>query len=240
MKRILFMPDTHSPYHDENAFKLFLRAGKKFEPHHLVILGDGGDCYKASDHDKDPARRLMFFEEMQIWNKMLDAVGNLGAKDVRYMEGNHEYWFTKLIMRNPQFYGLISMPKILKIDERRWQYFPYRQHSSIGKLRVVHDEGFCGKYAVHQTVSAMKANVAFGHTHRLGYVVDSTLLGESHVGVSFGWLGDYASATYAPVSRKLGWHHGFGVGYVCRDGTVFVQPVPIVDGKCVIEGKLIR
>jgi len=33
---------------------------------------------------------------------------------------------------------------------------------------------------------------------------------------------------------------GFGTAYIMKDGTPILVPVPIVDGSCVLEGKLIN
>lgn len=80
-----------------------------------------------------------------------------------------------------------------------------------------------------------------GNTHRLHYSVEGSATGKPHVGASFGWLGDPAAVDYMfRVRAARDWAHGFGVAYVEPDGCVHVVPVPIVNGKVVVEGKVIR
>jgi hypothetical protein len=40
-------------------------------------------------------------------------------------------------------------------------------------------------------------------------------------------------------AKSAEWVHGFGVGYLePQSGVVHLQPVPIVHGKCVVNGRL--
>ena len=55
----------------------------------------------------------------------------------------------------------------------------------------------------------------------------------------FGWLGDVRQVDYMfRVKANRDWALGFGVGYVRDNGFVYLQPVPIVEGSCCVEGKL--
>jgi hypothetical protein len=61
------------------------------------------------------------------------------------------------------------------------------------------------------------------------------------VGASFGWLGDKNSVDYMHrVKVNRDWAHGFGVAYLEPNGNVHIQPVVIVDYKCVVGGKLYK
>jgi hypothetical protein len=40
------------------------------------------------------------------------------------------------------------------------------------------------------------------------------------------------------VKANRDWALGFGVGYVRDNGFVYLQPVPIVENSCCVEGKL--
>tara|TARA_R100000789_G_scaffold92957_1_gene91819 strand:- start:171 stop:410 length:240 start_codon:yes stop_codon:yes gene_type:complete len=66
--------------------------------------------------------------------------------------------------------------------------------------------------------------------------------GELITGATMGWLGNPdAMKDYMPASKvKRFAITGFGTAYIMKDGTPILVPVPIVDGSCVLEGKLIN
>ncbi len=65
--------------------------------------------------------------------------------------------------------------------------------------------------------------------------------GKSHVGASFGWLGDLSKADYMTrVSAMRNWRLGFGFGEMEDNGTVHLHAVPIIDYRCIVNGRLIR
>lgn len=79
-----------------------------------------------------------------------------------------------------------------------------------------------------------------GNTHRLAYEVRGRLGGSPYLAAMFGWLGDPKSVDYLHQAKAAHWTHGFGLGYVQSNGVVHVVPVPIINGECVVEGRLIR
>jgi hypothetical protein len=63
----------------------------------------------------------------------------------------------------------------------------------------------------------------------MAYNVVGKIGGRAHVAAMFGWLGDPAKITY----RSLGsiaheWTHGFGVYMLEDDGTIHLEPCPII------------
>lgn len=240
MKRLMFMPDTHFPYHDRKAFRVFLHAVEEFEPDLLVLLGDVSDFYSVSSHDKDPRRKDRFEDEVYKSNLLLDKVEELGVPRVVFVEGNHEDRLRRHVWKQaPELVGLVTTEQVLQLDRRGWEFYSYKTHFQVGKLVVTHGTR-SGKYSIHQTLLDMQHSFVIGHTHRLGYVIERNLLGESHVGMCPGWLGDFSTADFASDEQKRLWSHGFGIGYLERGGNIHLRPVPIVDGRCVIEGKLVK
>jgi hypothetical protein len=64
--------------------------------------------------------------------------------------------------------------------------------------------------------------------------------GKTHVGAMFGWLGDKTRIDYKHrLLANRHWMLGFGVGYLENDDTLHVQAVPIINYKCLLEGKLL-
>lgn len=56
LSRILIIPDTHVPYHDERAWLLLLQVAQAFGFDYVIVVGDFLDCYYVSAHSKSPSR----------------------------------------------------------------------------------------------------------------------------------------------------------------------------------------
>lgn len=73
-------------------------------------------------------------------------------------------------------------------------------------------------------------------------MVEGNAVGECKLSTSFGWLGDVDKVSYQHRAKcRKDWALGFGVGYEDQQtGHTFWQPVPIVEMRCVVEGKLYK
>lgn len=242
MKKILFIPDAHIPYHDKRAWRVLLRAARVFKPNKLVILGDFADFYCVSSHDKDPNRKNNLEWEVGEVNKKLNQLDELGADSKHFIAGNHENRLERyLATKAPEIFNMVEIPKLFKLKERGWDYTPYKDTKAIGKLNATHDVNTAGRNAVYRALDTFQHNVVTGHTHRLGYVVEGNAKGEAHVSASFGWLGDKEQADYMhKVKANRDWALGFGTGYQLDNGIVHVQPVALVNYGCMVEGQYVR
>ena len=242
LEKILFVPDTHVPYHDKEAFKLMLKAGKIFKPDHTIILGDFADFYGVSSHSKDPNRALKLKEEIEATKEALDQVRAIGAKNNVFVSGNHEDRLERYLRdKAPELFNFISIPKILELKEKGFSYTPYKRAYKIGKLNITHDTGVAGRFAHYKALDTFQHNIIIGHTHRLGYAVEGNAQGERHITAMFGWLGDVEEIDYMnQVKARKEWSLGFGLGYLNpKTGVVYLVPVPIINGTVLIEGEVI-
>ncbi len=242
MRRLLFVPDTHRPYHDRDAFALMLKSARHFRPHVVVVLGDFGDCYSISQHDKDPSRAEDFEDEVTDINRGLDEIEAATPIAERFfVAGNHEHRLERFLQTNaPPLFSMLTIPKLFRLQERGWHYTRYQRALKLGKLHITHDEGNAGPQAHERARSSFEGNVTIGHTHRMALSYRGNAKGRSHVGAMFGWLGDIEKIDYVHRVKAQQWQLGFGIGYMQANGTVHLQPVPIIDGACVVAGKLIR
>lgn len=242
LERILFVPDCHIPYHDEQAFALMLKAAEAFRPQILVVLGDFADFYSVSAHDKTAGRASQLASELQVVNEKLTLLDGLGAARKIFVRGNHEDRLDRYLMRQASaLVGLVDVSTALKLKERGYEDVPYKGHIRLGSLLVTHDTERAGRYSVFQSKQDVAGSVVIGHTHRIGYVVEGDIDGKPRLAASFGWLGDFTKVDYMHrIRAQRDWSHGFGLGYLAPDGTVHVTSVPIIDGSCLVEGKLIR
>lgn len=241
MKRLLLIPDVHRPYHDKQAWSVMLKAARKFAPHKVICLGDFADCYGISMHDKDPTRRETFGDEIDDSNVGLDEIeAATPIAEHYFIKGNHEYRVERLLKLNPQLAPFISIERLLRLRERGWHVTQYQDSLRIGKLHLTHDEGNAGPQAHEKARSSFESNVVIGHTHRMAISYRGNAKGTSNVGAMFGWLGDIDKIDYVHRVKAQQWQHGFGIGYLLNSGVVHLQAVPIINGMCVVVGKLVK
>lgn len=240
MQTILFIPDTHAPYHDHRAFDLVEKVAKKIKPDIIAVLGDFADFYAVSSHVKDPSRRMTFDDEVASVRRLLRRVESWGAIRKLYILGNHEDRLTRYIASQAaEMHGIVTVDSLFGLRDHRWEVTPYKDSCSLGKLYLTHDVGKSGATALKDAVNSYQDNIVIGHTHRMQYLIEGNVKGKPHVGASFGWLGDVSSIDYMHKARaSRDWALGFGVGYLDKGGLVFLQPIPIVNYRCVVEGRL--
>lgn len=218
-----------------------LRAAKQFRPHTVVVMGDLADFYAVSNHDKRPDR-MPFHEEVSSCNGALDQLDNLGAQKKIYLMGNHEDRLQRyLTTKAPELYRHVSVDRLLGIRKRGWQLVEFLDFTKVGKLYLSHceDARKCGRDAFRQGRIRFGGNFAMGHTHNLAVDYEGSADGVPHVGAVFGWLGSVDKIDYTSRSQARKWTHGFGTGYLFSNGDVHLQPVPIVNGRCIVAGKVI-
>lgn len=243
LEPILFIPDTHRPYHDKRAWNLVLKAGQDLKPKHLVILGDFIDCYPVSAHSKDPRREGRLIHEVNDTKLGLADLDKLGATNKIYISGNHENRLQRYLEEHaPEMVDFISIPDMLELHKTKWDYVEYKDHKKLGKLYLTHDTGKAGPTAHTSAGNDFQDNVVIGHTHRMAYDVRGNAKGKAHVSAMFGWLGDAKKADYMhKIKANRDWALGFGYGYLePKSGAVYLTPVPIVNYTCVVNGKFYK
>lgn len=240
LEKIALIPDLHAPYHDKRAFRLVLRALDVFKPDITVTLGDFFDMYAVSSHTRNPGRVSRLQYELEQGKKCLAELRKRTDRAV-FIAGNHEDRLQRYIYEKaPELFETVKLEEYLKLKENNWIYVPYRESYQVGKLWITHDTGRAGKHATSQSLDDFQDNVVIGHVHRLSYQVTGNAKGRPHVGASFGWLGDKleAGSYMHRVKANRDWALGFGVGYHRKStGVVYLQPVPIVNYTCVVDGQ---
>jgi len=243
LKRLLVVPDSHHPYVDHRAWDLLIQVGKVFKPNTIISIGDLADFYAVSSHSKDPRRSHSLEDEVDAVNKALDDLDSFGAKDKRYIAGNHEDRLTRYLMdKAPELFNTVKIPELFKLKERGWSYIPYKEDTKIGRMWFTHDVGVAGRNATFKALDTYQHSIVTGHSHRLQYIVEGNAVGEYKLSAQFGWLGDAKKIDYmARANVRKNWALGFGLGYIDEEsGIVYLTPVPIVKYTCVVEGRLFK
>ena len=241
LKKVFFFPDCHIPNQHEN-FNVALRACGVFEPDIIVILGDFADGESLSAHAPSTAHgRRSFKEEVDEIAKALDQIDSAGATEKYYVKGNHENRLERLLAdKAPALFDCVNYADMLKLKERGWSVTEYKQSLALGKLHITHDTGTAGMNAHRSAAADHMGSTIIGHTHRMAYEVRGKYAGEPYLAAMFGWLGDPSKIDYVHQAKAAHWVHGSGLGGMEPSGEVHVQPVPIINGGCVVEGLLVR
>jgi predicted phosphodiesterase len=241
--RILVCPDAHHPYVNRQAWEVFLAAARQWQPHVVVVIGDFLDCYSISDYIKDPCRVAMLDHELTAGAAALEEL-TAAAPNARriFCAGNHEDRLDRLIAKQaPALKGLLSIRELLQLDQRQWEWKPYRAWVRIGKIAFVHDVGHAGANGARQSLAAFGGNIVIGHTHRAGLVIGGTVEGEKHVCLNVGWLGDLEAVDYgSKVQQQRDWCHGFGTVTLDAEGNGWCQFHPILSGRTIVDGQVIQ
>lgn len=242
LKRLLIVPDTHAPYHNQRAWDLMLKAARGFRPQTIIHMGDLADFYALSTFSKDPARALRLDEELKVSRHLRSQLDALGGRRV-FIEGNHEDRVRRYLQdKAPELFEAIDTDSLLKLTENGWEFVAYKDSIKIGAVYFTHDTGAGGQYATKRALEAFQHSVVIGHHHSLAYIVEGDATGEHMVAAQFGWLGDENNADYMHrIKARRKWALGFGTGYLdTQTGVIYLEPHPIIDYTCVVEGRQYR
>ncbi len=240
LKRVLILPDSHTPYHDKRALEKLIMGkvipGGEWDT--LVVLGDWFDNYILSTFTKDPRRLEGLLKELKPGFGLLDELKGAGFKRRIFIEGNHEKRLPKMVSdKAPEFYEIL-----MEWWERHfegWEYVPYMEDIQVGKMNFTHDVGFSGALSARQSMHAYQDNAVIGHNHNMVYCVEGNASGILHVGASFGWLGDVTKIDYRHRMRaRREWALGFGYGHLRSNGFMYLHPAPIINYTAVVDGIL--
>ena len=241
LKRVLFIPDAHTPYHDRRALEglLLLRVLPAFKWDTICVLGDWWDNYSISSFVKTPTREHSWRKEMTCGERLLEQISETPARRFIFLKGNHEQRPERIIAdKLPPLYDEFMSKTHYPPG---WEVIEYMKSTTIGKVHVTHDVGFAGLNSTQQTLIACGDNIVHGHSHIMSYLVRGNAMGDIHVGACFGWLGDYKKVDYRHRMRvQREWVLGFGVGYLRPNGIIHLQPIPIVKYSAVVEGRLFQ
>lgn len=238
MYKTLVLGDIHVPYESKSAVALAKKVAASWKPDLIVSIGDLVDCYSISDYPRNPARVSKLKYEVEAGAKLIKELRKLGG-EFKLTAGNHEWRYERyLATRAPELFGLVAMRELLGLERNEW--YEYRDILKVGRCHYSHEVGFGGVGAAAKSLAAFQGLLVFGHTHKPEIVYGSSLRGESHACMNVGWLGDPKAIDYASKPRVRSWQHG--VGLVTQDdgGRVWMQFIPFINNRCVVDGKEIK
>jgi predicted phosphodiesterase len=238
MKKLLIVPDTHAPYHDERAVRIVESVIDHWQPDIFVCLGDWVDNLALSGHTPNKVHQgPNAGKEILAAATRLESLSR-GIKERHFIMGNHETRLERYIAQKaPALDGMLDIADALCLQ--KWDSVtPYNETLKLGKVHFTHDVGKAGQNAHRSAAASYMGSVVIGHTHRMAYEVVGRQAGPPIVATMFGWLGNSAAVDYLHRAEAKRWPLGFGIGYMEPSGVIHLQPVPIVNYKCVVEGRL--
>lgn len=241
-KRVLLWPDTHIPDHDKRKVSVMLKIVKEWQPDRLVFLGDLDDMSApsrfASGTPEEWKSRLSQTTETETKKFLEDVRSILPDAEIDYFEGNHEARLKGYIEKKaPALDGLVSVPKILDLDNLGIKWYPYQDAPSrvVGDY-YVHHGSFVSKYpgqSAQKELEHYGVSGFSGHTHRIGEFHKAMLDGRTLHWYECGHLSDVSKMNY---SQHYNWQHGFGYAYV--DGKkVFPFTAKFINNTVMIDGQ---
>ena len=233
--------DIHFPDHDKASMNCLFKAIEMVKPDHFVFGGDQFHFDCISHHNKGKVKLLenrriaKDFEGFQtdILNR-LESVLSKNCKKY-FMMGNHEYWIDRLIEDNPQLEGLMEIKNNLKLDN--YTIVPFNDVLRIGEMTFIHGI-YTNKYHAEKHLRIYQKMLFYGHLHTnqvYTSIAPTTSLPKQAVGV--GCLCN-KNAHYLR-NKPNDWLHQFLIWYMFDDGTFVYQTPIIINGKTVINGKVV-
>jgi len=250
----LLWPDTHGPYEDKVAYGLALDVGLSLGSSlkEIVLLGDFGDLYPASQYAKHPdlGDAAFLWEEQVDWFRFrLGEMRRLFPHArIKFLEGNHEARIGKYLLGNaPMLRRSYSFTQAAGIDSvRNLQWIPFGEKQSVRVLETPLYARHCPVLKMGGTAESNAARAgcsfAYGHTHKLGFAsATSQVSGEQHFALNCGHLADLASPQIFDYYQGWpNWTQGFGLVWDWSRGVWDFDLVRIRNGEALSQGKLFR
>lgn len=195
--RILFIPDTHAPYHHDGAIDFLRDVAKEIKPDEVVHLGDELDCHRLSSHPTSPECHGPE-DEARLGAEFIAELGKLFPR-VKVCTSNHVDRLHKQAAKSNIAKRFIKAWEEAIDAPRGWKWADSWQ---LGKVKAFHGDGYLGKGAIEAAVIDAGCNVVFGHLHSQGSVEYHRRSGWTNWGMCAGCLID-------PESPAMGYgkHH---------------------------------
>lgn len=251
MKIRLIIPDSHGSHVDWDAANAMLADAKVIGPDEIVLLGDHLDCGGTfSTHQRNYTSEMTesYEEDCLQANLFLDRLQEAcpKAKDIHYIEGNHEAHVERWASRNYHshrdavaFLEREGPAGRLRLKDRGISYYRrsvFYQGLAIpgciklGKCFFVHGISHA-KHADSVHLQRFGASVVFGHIHRSMGRVERTVTSGGH--------GAWCPGTLAKLqplykhTQPSDWSHGYAVQEVLTSGHFEHTNVPIFGDRTI-------
>jgi metallophosphoesterase superfamily enzyme len=253
METFLGLYDLHHGYerrgghkvalHDPKALNIALKFAKDFQPDHVILGGDILDsgCVSHHNHGKPGATEgLRLVEDSkELRETLIKPIDALKPKTKTYIIGNHEDWLNDLVVKIPALEGIVEVKNLLNLSDD-WRIVPNGDAFKLGKIVFIHgDQIKGGMYPARASVEAYQRNVFMGHFHtHQCFTRVAALDKQGHTGTVVPCLCRKDPMYGGGAPNR--WLQGFVYGYINSDKTFNAYVVVIIDGKCIVNGKVYK
>lgn len=168
-----------TPFHDERALSIAMQIVADERPDVVVWLGDVCDFASFGRYRQEAGFAMTVQPTIDTAHAWIAMSANL-ARDVRFLEGNHDMRVHTAMVDNvqaaagirraksgPHEWPAMSLPSLLRLDELRVQYvqaYPAGATYLNDGLACVHGR-FHGPTAMHKNLDRERVSTIQGHTH---------------------------------------------------------------------------
>ena len=128
VRRAIVTPDKHFPLHDKKAINVVCQAIEIVKPDTYIDLGDTGEWEHFSTHywkgrNAKPMEDLipLLDQDVSDVNEGMDTIDKsldkAGVKEKHFVQGNHEVWLDKFVVRYPYLKQYLTY-NALKLKDR--------------------------------------------------------------------------------------------------------------------------
>jgi hypothetical protein len=243
MRSIVIVPDLQVPYHSRPGTAALARFIEQYKPDQVACVGDLIDMPQISqwtkgtsgEHSRDLHKHR---------NEAIEVIDMLKINVIS--RANHEDRLFKSISQRLPGIGDLPEMQIENFLDLRNRGITYAKdpYPIAPGWRLMHgDEGTQSQRA--GLTGAGLANrigysVVCGHTHRLGLVPTTMMVGGKITrtlwGFEVGAILNLRSSGFKYTKGSANWQMGFGILHV-QGNTVFPQPVPIQGRSFVVDSE---
>ena len=232
--------DIHHPLHDKACMNIVTEFAEDFKPDNIVYGGDQEQFDTISSFNTRKPKltegKRLKREYKGFQTDILDRIENVLPKKCKkyYMIGNHEYRVERLIEKFPQYEGFIEIANNLNLED--YTIIPFNDVFNIGDMHFAHG-WYWNKYYAEKTLRVVQKMVFVGHVHTPQlhtamspvYTLPKQCVG---VGCLCNMNPEYME------NRPNTWVHQFLFWYMFDDGTFTYYTPTIINGRCIINGKV--
>ena len=242
MRTTVIISDLQAPYMDRKAIDAVSEFIEDYKPDTVACVGDEADLPQLSRWTR--GTRGEFTGDIAKHRDItVDVLRQLKVQHLSRSNHGDRLW-TSISTRLP---GLMGLPEL--------EYPAFFRHAELGitlhrepyrlakDFYLMHgDEGSISRNA-GMTAAGLStrigASVACGHTHRLGLVPVTEMVGAKiqriRWGFEVGHLIDIKTSGMAYMKGMANWQQGFGL-LIEDKGNITPIPVPIVNKSFIVEG----
>jgi hypothetical protein len=241
--------DLHRPFHDPHALNTTLNIIEDVGVDRIILNGDIMDMYNVNSHGPThPLVGSLLLDEIDDTRMWLEALRARFPKvEIVFLFGNHEDRFDRFMVQYAKaLFNLVSLPKLLRLDELgiKWQPYNYRYQLEKTNVYVQHSPPSYGKNGAMTSLERdVDQTSIYGCSHRQQHVCKTSKSGVVYECFYNGWLGSTSlteahSKVFSYVKGHQNWQQCFILATVEDGKKAFVEQISIRNGEALYDGHI--